>query len=668
MNRISTPIVILLTAAVACDTPQPQGAAPAATDQAAPRSRTNSEAAAPGTRAAAVNSEGELPMADIRIGGYLEVDDLDGTESGNRDANQCTQGSPTGTDDTCDLLRPAADNPNFPGPDPAYPNALGIDEADYTDWAHLDRSKAYFHYDLDVQDPALPDDILKQGSCVDTGPSPSKANIETIGVAGNDDYLYLMMERTKVQGQEEFHFFFTQGDAHMGPVENCRNPSWMWDLQDGDIQVTVRFQSTSGLPVGDVIVEVYNDPDNDPSNDVNQTAEQLIRSEKWGSFAGPIPAYAAFNVAPGRKALPDEDTERDLAANELTSGQLAEVAVDLEAVFGTGCGLSRVMTLITTASGSGGDTDDLKDFYAPVVVRTGSPQLTMDLSQECTESLGYQVGITGWGDESPMLGDPNLALDLSYECNGHSGTFNDDLGEGNIDLDIDHTVVCSVTAVLTGSGPYQNCTADITEQYTLYPDLGATGTLGQDECGSDWTWAGEGQGGQPPYSFDWDFSGVGFQIPADPNQPSGSGTLLAGTVPGLIHGNLTVTDARGCEATTYAETDAYHALTLAVTPTTAGDVCYDGDIAFDAKIAGGSGSYSLAWTEKGTADLGACAGTTSVNDPDANWLMGCDYDLGPGVCATGAVDLVVTDPICGTQGPLGVTASRTSSVSVGATP
>jgi hypothetical protein len=649
-------LVGLAGLAVACDTGPQQTAA-------TPEVVPNAVAAVEQEQATT-----PLPMADVRLSGFLEIDDLDGTGSGNNDANLCVQGS-AGEAGACDLERPAADNPNFPGPDSANPDVLGTDELAYTDWAHLDRTRAFFHYDLDVQDPAQPDDILKQGSCVDTGPSPSKANIELLGVAANDDYLYLMMDRSKTQGQEEFHFFFTQREAHLGPVDGCANPTWIWDLEDGDIQVTVRFQSTSGLPSGEVFVQVYNDPDNDPSNDKGMLAEDLVRSNKWGAFAGPAPAYAAFNVAPGKRTMPGEDEEFDLDGEALASGQTAEVAVDIATVFGQGCGLARVMSVITTASGSGGDKDDLKDFYAPVVVKTGTPELAMELDQECTEELSYQVAITSWGDDAPTLGDENLQLDFSYDCNGHNGNFNDDLGEGVLAIPIEHPVVCTVTAVMTGSGPYEHCVADVTEDFTLYPDLGAEAALAQAECGGPWTWGGSGHGGQQPYAYEWHFSGVGFQVDTDTTLPTGSGSLLPGTVPADILGTITVTDARGCEAIAEDDIPAYHALALEVTPVTEDDECYDGDIAFDAAITGGSGEYALSWTETGTADLlEPCETTTALSESDGDASLSCAFDLGPGVCATGGVALTVTDAVCGSQGPLGVDASLVSSVDVSATP
>lgn len=309
----------------------------------------------------------EANAAYVCIDGYIEIDDLDGLDTGLQDANLCTDG--VVTPPVCPTDGTPTDNPNFPGPDPSNPDVLGT--SGYMDWADLPPANSdNFHYDADELDPTVDDDIFKQGSCIGTAKNLHKANVMMVGIAANWDWMYLMTEREAVQGNEEWHFFFTQKTPQLTSVEDCRTPTCVWDPVDGDVQVIIQFQNISGLPSGNVTVFRWEDSDGNPANDEDMLAEVLIRHENWAQLSSGVlpPTYIAFNVKPGPKSR-DADVENNLDGDSSASGQLVEMAIDRARVFGTACDISpTAMTVITAASGSGGKTGHLKDFLGPVAI------------------------------------------------------------------------------------------------------------------------------------------------------------------------------------------------------------------------------------------------------------------------------------------------------------
>ena len=312
----------------------------------------------------------EANAAYVCIDGYIEIDDLDGLGPGLQDANLCSDAvvaSPV-----CPTAGTAADNPNFPGPDPSNPNVLGSDD-DYLDWADLFLANSdNFHYDVDELDPTVDDDVFKQDSCIGTAKNLRKANVKMVGIAANWDWMYLLTERDMVQGQEEWHFFFTQNTPRQASVEDCRTPTYVWDPVDGDVQVIIQFQNTSGLlPRGNVIVFKWEDSDGNSANDEGMLAEVLIRHENWVPLSSDVlpPVYIAFNVAPGPKSR-DADVEYNLDGDSAASGQLVETAIDRDRVFGTACDISpTALTVITATSGLvDGKTNHLTDFFKPIAI------------------------------------------------------------------------------------------------------------------------------------------------------------------------------------------------------------------------------------------------------------------------------------------------------------
>lgn len=600
-----------------------------------------------------------IATVDVTIDDYLEIDDVDTTENGSADANLCSAG--TVSPPTCPVAGTAQDNPSFPGPDPANPGALGAADA-YIDWEDLDPAGPHFLTDLGAGSGR--DDVFKGGACVGLGVSPGKADLQQVGIAGNDTWLYLMSRRSTVQGQEEHHYFFTQKTPEFAVTSACAGGTWLFDMSPGDTEVTVRFQSTAGLPDGAVFVREWGGTAND------LRADEMIQSSQWltpnaSLYPPPLqPAYVAFNVAPGVKS-PDADRELGLDGNPLQSGEIAELAVDVARVFGSGCGLNRTMTVVTTASGSGGDRDDLKDILAPVTFVSSAMTASVTITPACGRAFDY--AITAYKGGVIALPDPDLDVSLTYDCGGGSSSVSDDDGTGTVEPGGTGTSTCEVTASVTGTGGrFASCTATDTATATLHAGVTPSGALSQSACGDTWAWTGAATGGAEPYAYAWTFTGAS---PGSSTEASGTGALPSGSAPVDIAGDLVVTDTRGCTGSIHRTTQAYHALSLAVTPTTPSSECYTGDVAFSADIAGGSGHYSMSWGVHDDARLdAACAATTSATESDGSLALACGFGLGTAACAQGSVDLTVRDDVCGSAGPLGVRGSRVSTTTVGHTP
>ncbi len=597
-----------------------------------------------------------VPSArDVTITDFIEIDDLDGLGSRRDDANLCADGVSAST--ACPSPGSPSDNPNFPGPEPTSPATPGLPE-DYIDWADLGAGSPFF---LSDQSDAN-DDIFRSGSCLGIGNAPGKANLHDIGVAANDTWLYLLSERVSVQGQEEHHYLFTQLVPHFEFTSSCPDGTWLWDMTPGDVRVTLRFQSTSGLPTGDAVVEQW------AGAGVGLTAESVLRSSDWevpdpAMFPPPMqPAYLSFNVAPGTKT-PDADTETWLDGTPLQTSQISEMAVDVARVFGQGCGLNRTMSVVTTSSGSGNDRDALKDFLAPIQLTSATMSASLTVTPSCGRSFDYRVDVERSG--AVALPSSDLDVAITYDCGSGPMTVHDTDGVGTIQVSGANTATCSVSATVTGSGEFAFCAASDVDTVTVYAPLGVTADLSQAGCGAPWAWDATPRGGLAPFGYEWSFDGAS---PVSAVTKSGTGTLPGGVAPASIAGQVTLTDARGCEAVSSDSLRALHELSLSVVPTGGDGECEEGDLSFSATIQGGSGEYGLMWRTHDDAHLDAgCASRTSASEADASLALACSFGLGDAACARGDVDLTVRDAACGATGPMGVAATRVSSTSVAPT-
>ncbi len=634
--------------------------------------------------------------ANVAIDEFIEIDDLDATAGGNRDANLCSSsiGSANGSP-ACPAIAcsgafcpySTGDNPNFPGPDNALPGTLGADDEEYIDWAdlgYLYPTKTFFF--SDPLDGGEKDDIFSPGSCITRGNSPSKANATTIGVAANDVYLWLDMVRDTVQGQEEYHFFFTKAEAHTdsGNTEGCAEPTLLWDVEDGDVQVVVRLPSTSHLADGTIEVLAYDD---DATPDPNLSAEELILSPKWKPVADA--AYVVFDVSISRgDATPDidtdgagadEDRERYLDGAVLATTQMAEAAVDIEKVFGNvGCGLTRSMAVITTASGSPGDTDDLKDFLGLITITTGDlvPEISLDPS--CTEDFAYAVSLEDDAGNTIPLDGSLVDVEIVYDCGSGETTVQDagDDGVGSIAVPIaskSGSVSCSAKAHVIGKTgtDFESCDK-LSEAATqnVWADLVATADLDSPLCDGNVSFGVTVQGGKGlAPTYDWTFTPTpaATLTPALVAPEPASGTLaVSGTfAPVSVKGEVTVTEQREeiqCSDTDDDTAVVYQPLAVSlsmdssdlmcpVAPASALALLY-GDVAVDVAVQGGSGNWSLDFALAGDTDVYggnisgvlACSDAASLVDADASYANTCAFSLSDGkACALGQISLGVTD-------------------------
>lgn len=632
---------------------------------------------------------GAIPFANVHIGDNLEIDDLDQLGTGNKDA---------------DLFAGAtADDPDFPGPDPSCPSALGTGYKDWNDLTTLANADDIFQQDLS----GGTDDIMKTGSCVGLGPSPGKANIQDFAVAGNANYLYFEFERESSNGQEEYHIDLTQKAPYLGTGGGCSAPTYLWDLQDGDVQITVFFPSTAHLADGTILIEVF-DADLTAGPDTGLTAEQVLNSPGWTTLTAgsptcgdPVeasrPAYVVFNVARSNK-LTSEDNETKLDGTTVfDTAELAEAAVDVAAVFGAGCGLSRAMTIITTASGSAGGNDDYKDFFGPLIIQTGNLGASLALTTSCPTSTAtgekFQYDVTvmnasGGTSTGVTLPDTGLDVAVKYDCGGGEITVEDDDGTGTVNFPVTTTAAgCSVYAEVTGKagGQFEGCSVTTaSDSVTIYPDLALSADVdGTCSATAPWTFSATASGGSGSYDYDWTFTPTPTGAISPTSATVASSSSLA-TAPALLNsdrapvaiaGSLTVTDTGrdddlGCTIAAGDSDTAYHPLTATLTlgssdlscPVAAGDATdlLQGNVDVSATgVTGGSGAYDYVWGGSGDVDPVTCGDL-------ATCTFGLD-DTKP--CASGTVTLIVEDENETTSGCADVaqqslTANKTTTLDV----
>jgi hypothetical protein len=434
----------------------------------------------------------------------------------------------------------------------------------------------------------------------------------------------------------------------------------LWNLKTGDVLVELTFPSTADLADGVVDIKRWTG-----GATANVPAEDLLLDPSWTlvpAGGGTLPAYTAFNVAYNKTKSPNDDDEPGFDGVDMATGQLAEMAIDIKAVFGQGCGLRRTLAAISTASASPNGNDDLKDFVSPTTILTASIELGVTLSESCDEGFNWAASAKLGSDD--LIGDPDIDLVIQYNC-----------GSGVHEIAVTQTTGFepvvgggSCTAKLVarnGTGRLTSCDAESKpDNANAYPPLDVTAALAQANCGDDFTYDATPSGGSPPYAFSWTFTGP--SAIASSSQEDGSAGI---TGAGTVNGAVTVTDSRfaalGCSDGDNNDTPVYSSLVASLTATPGDLACFDSDIPVTATMSGGSGAYTLNWNltdEDGTNDA-----TTSCSDGLGLSPTYCGFNLGGAVCAKAKLELSVSDPVCAQAVYAGgVGAERTSKVTVGA--
>lgn len=492
-----------------------------------------------------------FPDTSIHIDGFLEIDDVDGTGPLPGDADLCADGFDGSA--VCPIAGLPLDNPDFPGPDPGAPDVLG---ADYLDWAELPLD----HFFRDGQ---AVDDRFANGLCIEDGDVPVRADVDTLGIAANHTWLYLAGVRKQAWGPETWHFVFTRVDPYKTRVHGCLSDTWVWDLTHGDVRVSLTFPTRPRNADGFVEVQHWTG-----TSATELDASAMHTHPLWTDVQStpPLsPAYAAFNM--GSAAFPGEDDEYDQRSRALGSGLLGETAVDIASVFGDGCALDRVLSVLTTAPGLG-NGDVPRDFIGPIPIGCSGLSAEVTVPDTCLAEVGWDV--VAW-DQRPTppvvvpLPHPDLAVEITVDCGMGPVTVRDDDGSssdptyaplGAIPVAVLDPTLCDVSATLTGTATFDMCVGEGATQSVVAPVLEAQADL-TGSCVAVWTYLGEGHGGLPPLTYAWEFYRDGVLTWVS-NAPEGFGPMGEGLDPVTIGGDLEVTDARGCTAYAYDEAVVHH--------------------------------------------------------------------------------------------------------------
>lgn len=630
----------------------------------------------------AVLAQAVVPEVDIRIDGpgdckYIEIDDLTPTvDTTDADANLCSNNSTDTTACPAAEVAKLADNPNFPGTSAASPTTLGSVEAEYCDWVDLD---PLVHLDPFLDPSGAngdPDDILESDGCFNPdGNTPSKGNFTVTGLAADPTgtWLYTLLERDTSNGNESYEYYYLQNPTLFEEPNGCADGQYQFDPTPGDIRVVLSYSSTAALPEATAVAQIWEEAA--PSAALYNPKE-LHQAGNWVTLVD-APVYPAINVTYNRQKSPTEDIERDFDGTALASGIKVEMALDIEAVFGQGCGLTRTMFGLSTASDSGAENDRIFDFLAPRVISTADVGTDLTLYESCDEEFGYLVEID---IDGPVSDFSNFDITGTYNCGAGDVAFTVAYSGDTIAIPVSTETTCEIDVDIDGTGIYEGCDAELSDTVTVYPTVEAAGTLDQD-CTGGFSWdldldqivsSASGVG------VAWDFEVGGVSSAAtdaddctppydDATDDCGDGSSVVASSDGgavSVSATLTVsdltdrdTDGDGTAETTCPDVDVavqgidvHQPVTVTVSPTTADGECSltdpndpVDDVAFTVSITGGSGDYVLDYTYTDDAVNPTCADGSEDATDDQDFSDSCTYDLGSDFCAYGEAQLVVTD-------------------------
>jgi hypothetical protein len=499
--------------------------------------------------------------------------------------------------------------------------------ATFTDWSELDPND---HRLLDLDNPVTSrDDTAFPGAneCVGAANVLSKMDLTYVGVANNNEFAYLVVQRSANNGDAGYYWLFTKAEPTQVLGESpcsADQRRLTYTITEGDVLIGGHFK-----PSAAPLLTVYRAA---AGTNVVLTAVQAI------DFTNPIwqvdptgVAGVAVNTTETPAGSWGAAGVKSASGTNLGKELIAEAAIDL-AVFtgeGSNCGAIYYGSVITRASGSGGNTPDLKDLAGPAQFVFGSASATAELRPTCEQQAEYEVTSAIGADGQPIA-NPTCEWEFS------DGSAASGCGAGV------HAFGApgNYSATVTVTDPGSNCSAEVeVAAVDVYPPLGLTADLTA-ACDSSFTYDSTPSGGTGSYSFAWTFSGAGTPTPAASS--SQSGTVAVDVAAAEYTGMLTVTDGRtDIECTTSASDSAtpYAPLHIDISPDATALSCPiggpNGDaVTYTAAVTGGDGNYNITWS----GDVACAPGMSCTVNPDdavfcAELSLYASVADGSGLCA-----------------------------------
>ena len=467
-------------------------------------------------------------------------------------------------------------------------------EGTFIDWTDLDPLD---HRLTDLSSASGKDVTAFPGSneCVGTANVLSKMDLTYVGVANNNEYAYLAVQRSANNGDAGYYWLFTKAEPSMelgaGPCK-AQHGRLMYTIRAGDVLVGGHFQ-----PSAEPLLTAYRAAE---GTDVVLTAVDAIdfTNPIWEEAADAV-AAVAVNTTPTDPGSWGAEGIKTMDGTNLGTELVAEAGLDLSLFTGEGsnCGATYYGSVITRSSGAGGTTPDLKDLAGPAKFVFGEVAATAELRPTCDMMVEYEVTSATGTD-----GEPTDDIECIWTFS--DGTQISDCSPGSHTFAESGTV--GATVVVTESG--SSCSVEIIpNEVEAYPSVGVEIDL-DPTCESKFLYDSTVTGGKGVLTYAWDFS-------TGDTSSDASGEILSGA--GDFSASLSVTDERGCQGSDADNVFALAPLGINIAPSADGGECID-TATYTASVSGGSGNYEITWS----GDVSCAPGTSCLIDPSDSMLCG----------------------------------------------
>ncbi len=497
-----------------------------------------------------------------------------------------------------DVLR---DTPPYKVPSPTPAPA----DDQWIDWSDLPTAN---HRLQDLNDPDSdrdPSSFPRSNECVADSKVLSKMDLTYVGVANNQEYAYLAVQRANNNGDAGYYWIFTKNAPRLAAGEApCKagEKRLVYDISPGDVLFSGHFQP-SATPLLEAYTAIATRSDVGAVDAIDFKDATL-----WAKDNSSIEAVAVNerNINPGSWGS-DGVSKQALSGGDLEPELFAEAAVRT-AIFtgGSICGAKFYGSVITRSSGSGGTTPDLKDLAGPRQFNFGDVSASAKLTPSCDPRFGYDADLLGI-DGQPVTG---ATCSWVFEDAAGNTVGTSSSCDGYLDI-----TPGAYKGTVTATDPGTGCSGQATlDQIDVYAKIGVSADLTA-TCTSSFGYGATVTGGSAPGSAAvvWAFSGDSGGTPSPTSSTSLSGSVAVNPAAQSYTGTVTVTDPRTdltCTATHADSATPYAPITVSLTPRALGNVCTSGDAAiYDAVVSGGNGSYSYGWTGW------SCSGGSCTIDP-----------------------------------------------------
>jgi len=538
----------------------------------------------------------------------------------------------------------------FTGNDPAdgtasynKPCALGASvcaSKTWIDWENLPPANHQL-VDLDGTDGKDASAFPRADACVGPANVVSKMDLGYVGVASNNEYVYLDVMRRSNLGDAGYVWIFTKKAPPFETDTSCHPGEKLlkFDISVGDVLVFGHYK-TGGGP----LLRVFKAQSAGMYDAVG--AINFDNATLWQEDTTAV-AAVAVNTTKTEPGTWGTGGAIKLVGGDFDTELFAEAAVTTSTFTGSSsaCGQSFYAAVITRSSGSGGTSPDVKDVAGPAKFNFGSVQATAAATPTCTGTIDLAATVTTDGT-TPVTG----ATCKWYDVVGATET--------EISTSCSPTITLGTTALPYGSHTFRvkvvdpdGCaatSADVTA--AAWPAPTATADLTA-QCNSTFDYTGSASGVQGTASYAWTFT-HGSPPTTDGTSTTLSGSLAA-TAGTTYTGKLVVTDTRSngkggqlvCNSLPATDTALpYAPVTLSLSASANPLACSAtepstpiGDaVTFTATAGGGDGSYVYSWLIDGAP--AACSTATCTIDPAATatcarHTIAVSVDDGASICA-----------------------------------